>query len=237
MSDQIPSTPEGSRPQPRYRGRRFEQASGEAFRQVNAYAITSLVLGILSFLTMFSWVMILIPIAGIICGVVALQQIRWAVGEMTGRGIAIAGLSCSITLWILGSGFFVFVLFNEVPIGYTLIEWEEMQPEKGSNELIPKKLLELDGKYVYIRGFMYPGRQNVNIEQFILVPSPRHCQFCARDLESTEMVKVKTTGDTLAHYSSHQMGVGGILHVDKVEAVKPLGGFPYHIEADYVFQK
>ena len=235
--DHIPSTPEETRPQPRYRGRRFEEGSGDAFRHVDPYAVTSLVFGILSFLTMFSWVMIFVPITGIVCGVVALQRMRWAIGELTGRGIAIAGLSCSIGLWILGSGFFVFVLFNEVPIGYQVVDWEELKPEEGSNELIPKKILELEGKYVYVRGYMYPGRQNVAIQEFTLVPTTQHCKFCARDLASTEMIKVKTTGDVLAHYSLHRMGVGGILKIDRNEAIKPLGGFPYHIEADYLFQK
>lgn len=235
MPDNIPSTPEGSRPQPRYRGRRFEQKADGSFREISPLAVTSLVFGILSFLTMFSWIMIFLPIIGIICGVVALREIRLTVGDMTGRGFAIAGLCCSIGLWTLGTGLDVFVLSNEVPMGYTAVDWKEIQPEKGTLA-IPEEILKLNGKRVYIRGYMYPGRQSMNIQQFIMVPSIQHCKFCSRALKSTEMVKVEMGGDLLARYSLRATGVGGILRVRPIEAYKPLGGFPYLIEADYLYQ-
>ncbi|MGD9127026.1 MAG: DUF4190 domain-containing protein [Planctomycetia bacterium] len=236
MSDYIPSTPEGSRPQPRYRGRRFEEGADESFREICPLAIASLIFGLLSILTMFSWVMVFIPIIGLACGAFALHQIRNSVGEMTGRNFAIAGLCCSIGLWIVGSGLFVFVITNEVPMGYVGLDWREMQPEEGTQG-IPQRIRELDGKRVYIKGYMYPGRQSVNIQQFILVPSRQHCKFCARALNSTEMVKVKMSGDLLTNYSLKSTGVGGILRIREAEIYRPLGGFPYFIEADYIYHR
>ncbi|NLE36937.1 MAG: hypothetical protein GX621_02820, partial [Pirellulaceae bacterium] len=59
-----------------------------------------------------------------------------------------------------------------------------------------------------------------------------HCKFCQRELSSTEMIRVTMTGDLLADYTGHMVGVGGKLKIDHREALKPLGGMPYEIEAD-----
>ena len=91
--------------QPRYTGRR-DGVVGEHYRHVNRLAVTSLVLGVLSIATMFSWLAGALPLAGIILAVVALRQINWAPGEMTGRGFAVAGLAMSIGFWVLGTGLY-----------------------------------------------------------------------------------------------------------------------------------
>ena len=235
MSDFIPSTPEDTRPQARYRGRQFEQAADESFRKVNPLAITSLAFGVLSILIMFSWLLFFLPIISIVCSVIALRQIRAAFAEMTGRGFAIAGLACAIVLGCLGLYLYVYVISNEVPLGYTALSWDDLQLTDDNHD-IPEAIKELDGKRVYISGYMYPGRQNINIQEFTMVRLKQHCKFCARALKSTEVVQVEMTGELLAKYSLRRTGVGGILRVRPMQARNPRGGFPYLIEADYLYQ-
>ena len=171
---------------------------GAHYREVNRFAVISVVLGALSILTMFGWFFGVLPLAGIVLGVLALRQIDAAPGDMTGRGFAIAGIVLSAVLWLLGTSYILFVAINEVPIGYTVLTFEDLQPDpENPGELIPQKILDLEDKYVYIKGYMYPGRQNTGIQQFVLVPSRFHCQFCQRDLKSTEMIQVTTVGDLL----------------------------------------
>jgi hypothetical protein len=235
-------TPPPSPPpaQPRYRGRdrRGRMPDPHAhYREVNRFAVIGVVLGALSILTMFGWFFGVLPLAGIVLGILALRQIDAAPGDMTGRGFAIAGIVLSAVLWIVGTGYIVFVAINEVPVGYTVLTFEDLQPNPdNAGELIPQKILDLEDKYVYIKGYMYPGRQNTGIQQFVLVPSRFHCQFCQRDLKSTEMVQVSTVGDLLADFAVNKTGVGGKFHVDLGEATRPLGGLPYKIEADYLHQ-
>jgi hypothetical protein len=230
-------------PQPtqaHYRGRDRQGRTPdphEYYRSVNALAVASLVFGTLSIISMFSWFLGVIPLAGVILAVVALRQIHAAPGEMTGRGFALAGLILSIAFWGLGVGYELFVAIHEVPIGYTQITFEDLQPDpEKPSELIPAKILELDDQFVYIRGYMYPGRRNTGIQQFVMVPTLGHCKFCQRDLKSTEMLQVNMVGDVLADYTIRPTGIGGKLHIDRQEAVRPLGGLPYKIEADYLFQ-
>jgi hypothetical protein len=235
------TTPEPTpSPQVHYRGRdrhgRMPDPH-EYYRSVHHLAVSSLVLGVLSIISMFSWFLGVIPLAGVVLAIVALRQISAAPGEMTGKGFALAGLILSIAFWTLGAGYELFVAINEVPIGYVTISFEELQPDPTKpGELIPAKILDLDDKFVYVRGYMYPGRRTTGIQQFVLVPTLGHCNFCQRDLKSTEMIQVTTVGDVLADYTVQRTGVGGKLHIDRREAARPLGGLPYKIEADYLHQ-
>lgn len=222
--------------QPRYRGKEWVSREGGeaargAYRRVEPLAAISLAIGLLAFVPMFGWPMIVVPIAGVGLGLFALRQILNFPGQKTGQGLAIAGVVLSVVLGIVGCGFNYFYVHG-APIGYSVITFQEMQPDKDLEEIIPKKILELDGKFVFIKGYMYPGRRSTCIQQFVLVPSQWHCKFCQRDLASTEMLKVKMVSDEMADYSSHPVGVGGKLKINKREALRPFGGMPYELEAD-----
>lgn len=235
-------TPNESTPpiQPHYRGRDDAGRigdSGEGYRQVNPLAVTSVVLGALSIISMLNWFFGLVPLAGIVFALVALRQIRRRPGDMTGRGFAIAGLVLSVVLGIGGLGYETLVAMHQVPAGYTELTFVDFQPDPANpNEVIPEKILALDGEFIFLRGFMYPGRRTTGIGQFLLVPTLGHCQFCRRDLKATEMIQVTTTGDVLADYTIHRIGVGGKLHIDRREAARSMGGLPYRIEADCLRQ-
>jgi len=226
--------------QRRYRGRAFEErrlADGQAYREISALAVWSLACGALSWLTVFSWVFVPLPVAGLVLGYLALRQIRQLPGEMTGRGLAVAGLALSGGLWLLGSGYMVFCVVAEVPIGYTRLEFKDLQPDpQNESELVPKEIIELEDENVYVKGYMYPGRQVSGIQQFVLVPTLGHCKFCQRELKTTEMIEVRMVGDVLANFSVHPTGVGGKLKIRRQDLLSPLGGIAYEIEADYLFQ-
>jgi hypothetical protein len=235
-----PTPPPSPPAQPRYRGRDRHGRMPDSrahYRAVNPFAVVSLVLGGLSILTMFAWFLGVLPLAGIILGILALRQIDFAPGEMTGRGFAIAGIAVSAVFWLVGLSYLVFVVIREAPIGYTVIAFEDMRPDpENPGELIPQKILDLEEKFVYVKGYMYPGRQNTGIQQFVMVPTQAHCQFCQRDLKSTDMIQVTMVGERLADFTVHKTGVGGKLVIDRQEATRPLGGLPYKIEADYLHQ-
>ena len=213
-----------------------------SYRTVNPFAVASLAMGILSFLTMFSWFLLVIPIAAIVLGWIALGQMTRRPGQYTGSKLAIAGIIAAVVLWACGIVYVVFVAGAEVPIGYTRVTFTQMQPNPNNKgEVVPRKILELqfdatsmDKKRVFIKGYIYPGRQTIGLKQFILVPSQSHCKFCSSQLKSTEMITVKLEGDLQINYRLQLVHVGGKLTVDKAEATKPLGGAPYIINADYI---
>ncbi|NUQ63384.1 MAG: DUF4190 domain-containing protein [Pirellulales bacterium] len=212
-----------------------ELRSPERYRQVNLLAVLSTTVGGLSALTMFHWYLGFIPVAGIILAALAQRQISRAPEEYTGQRLVIAGFALSLGMWLFGAGVLTFSRMREVPIGYELITWQTLKPERSSGEILPKTAIDLHEKRVYLKGYMYPGRQVINLKEFLLVPTQGHCKFCTSQIAKHEIVRVKFVGDYKADYTTHHVGIGGKLLVDQSPGFHESGGLPYTIEAD-VFQ-
>jgi len=206
-----------------------EEFVDQKYRSLNSLAVLSVVFGVLSILTVFTWFLGLIPLAGLVLGFLALRQIDGAPEEMTGRGLARTGMGLCLGLWVLGS--YLFVSWrNEVPFGYAPITFASLQPDKSvPGQMLPKEAIELDGRRIYLKGYMYPGRQSIAIKSFLIVPTRAHCKFCSANIPPTEMVRVELVGDLTADFKSSLVGIGGKLIVDP--AAGP-GGLPYRVEAD-----
>lgn len=205
------------------------------YRAVSKLAVLSLTLGVLSISTVLSWYLSAIPVLGIVLAWLALRRISDFPSELTGKGLAWVGLGLSVGLWAFGGGCLAYSQMKEHPHGYTWISFADLQPDRDDPQVkIPPDIYELQGKKVYLKGFMYPGRQNVGIKQFILVPTIGHCAFCTRKLKSTEMIYVTLAGDLSTRYRTSKVGFGGKLEIDSAQANRPFGGLPYRLEADYV---
>lgn len=88
-------------------------------------AVTSLVLGICSLVGSLccSIFVVLSAGVGIVLGFVALSRIAGSQGQRTGRGMAIAGLVCSVIAVLVGVGFFVLAL---VLNGWSMYEFNNV---------------------------------------------------------------------------------------------------------------
>ena len=75
-----------------------------SYRTINPFAVTSLALGVLSFLTMFTWFLFVIPVAAIAFGWIALVQMTRRPGQYTGNNLAIAGILTAICPLDIGHG-------------------------------------------------------------------------------------------------------------------------------------
>jgi len=201
------------------------------YRAISAAAVASLVFGLLSVLTVFHWALAAIPLVGILLSWLALGRIHENPGELTGRWQAIAGLAASVLLGTLGLGWLLFAHGSEVPTGYQRVSYEMLQPDpKKKGERVSQTAVELEGKRVFIKGYMYPGRQQVGLKQFILCPAIPDCNFCTRDPKPTEMIFIKLEGDLVTQYTPHLVGVGGRFRI-KTDAYEPL---PYSMDVDYL---
>ena len=218
------------------------EAAPVPYRALNVTAILSLVFGAFSILTVFGWVFWAFPILSIALAVRALKHIRYASQEYTGEGFARAAIAVAIVLWLSGMYIQHYIKLHTVPSGYKPITFDYLQPNPDQpGEIIPPAAFELEpsdnnpDKRVFIQeGYIYPGRRSINIKEFILVPTLGHCNFCVRQLKSTEMINVKLSGDLTVDYSSRPIKLGGKLHIDREQAVNPFGGLPYQLEADYL---
>lgn len=201
------------------------------YRAINRMAVLSLVFGVLSVLTLWHWALGLIPAAGALLGYLALLQIREAPEELTGRGLARAGLVLSVTFGLLGYGVLAVARAREFPPGYERVTHRDLQPDPTvPGQLIPDKAFDLQGKKVGIEGYMYPGRQPTGLKTFFLCPAIPNCPFCSPNPKPTEMIRVTLEGDLSLDYTTHRILVGGRFHVDP-QAPR---GVPYEMQADYL---
>jgi hypothetical protein len=204
------------------------------YRALSPLAILSVVVGALSIPVLvfwFSWFWAVVPLFGIALGWRAIRQINDAPTEWTGETLARAGIWLSAVLWGFGYVWLVFAGAREIPYGYTLVRYEDLQPDPNSPaEPIPQSALDMKEKKIYVKGFMQPRRQQSGIKDFILCPSTGDCQFCTVNPKITEKIRVVLQGDLEATYTTRQIGVGGRFQVDPQDP----GGIPYSIEADCI---
>jgi hypothetical protein len=71
---------------------------------INVAAVMALLLGLASALAMVASLLLVIPLAGAVCGIVALHQIKDSNGTQTGRGIAWTGIALSVLFAALVGG-------------------------------------------------------------------------------------------------------------------------------------
>ena len=71
------------------------------YASINSTAIVAMVVGAASILALLNPYMLFIPSAGLICGIIAIRQIRNSNGTQVGRGLAWGGLLLSL---LLGGG-------------------------------------------------------------------------------------------------------------------------------------
>jgi len=220
-----------------------EVETARPYRALSALAIAGLVFAVASVLTAVDWHFAPVPLVAVVLSLLALRRIRRMPDELSGERMAWTGLGLAVGLWALGSTWLLVAEKASVPRGYLPVTFAELQPApKETGQLIPPKGLELTGedphtgmpRKVFIRGYMYPGRRTSGIREFLLVPTIGHCAFCSSQLKSTEVIRVRLVGDLTATFTRSGMAVGGKLEVDPAQALNPLGGVPYQIEADYV---
>ncbi len=162
----------------------------------------------------------------------ALRRILRAPEELSGMVPATLGMGLGILVGVSASIFQVWYYYHNAPPGYEVVEFDSLGFDKKGK--VRPEILALDGKKVYITGYMYPTDRHAGIESFQLVRLLAHCKFCSPGTNPADMIAVNLeNGMTVSYRANKIVGVGGILYVDP--NFKP-GEIPYSIEAD-VFRK
>jgi len=204
------------------------------YRPLNRWAVASLVLGVLSVASTLGWNFFFIPAAGVAAGWKALRQFRRLSEVQTGVALAHLGIATSVLFGLIGAVILQFVV-RDVPSGYKEVSFADLQP--GPGEVVPRYAMDLQptmsrDQRVFIKGFIYPGRQTQGIKEFVLVPTIGHCSFCIPQIRPTELIRVKLEGDLTVNFRTWEVGVGGRLRVN-VNAISQ-GQPPYSLDADYI---
>lgn len=206
------------------------------YRAVSKPAVFSLTLGLLSVTSLLGVGMLLIPCLGVVFAFVGLRSIRRYPEEYSGKAAAWIGLVTS-TLFLIGSSaLHAYEYSTEVPEGFERLAFYQLLPNPDRpDEPIPPEILKLDGKKVFLKGYVHPSVKEMGaVKEFTLVGDMKQCCFGGPP-KVMEFVNVNITGKDQVRYSWRLRKLAGVLHIDPDMArTNGLQGPCYSLDAEYV---
>jgi hypothetical protein len=216
-----------------------EPAAGGAeyyqqYKALSTAAVGSFVLGLASAMALFDWSLLAVPVVGIVLSLYAARQLRLRQAELTGGRLAGSGLALSVVFLIAGAGYLSYEYATEVPEGCLRISYDDLAPDpEKPSELLPKSAKELDGKHVFIKGYVYPSKEMFGIREFILCRDKGDCCFGGNP-KLTDRIQVSLQGPLRLDYSQKLFRVAGEFRIEPGEAKAVGGGILYRMKADHL---
>lgn len=163
----------------------------------------------------------------------ARRTIKRAEGELGGGRLTGVALVASLLFFIGGIGTFAYAYSTEVPPGYLRVNFprdisaKQFVYRNGVRELHPD-VAPLDGKKIYIKGWMYNTRSQVGLDHFILLKDNGKCCFGGNP-KPYDMIEVRMKPGLRVDRLDGMVAVAGVLHCRPQAA-----GAVYRMEATLV---
>jgi hypothetical protein len=202
----------------------------DQYRALSSGAVVALVLGLLSLLAMTDTWLVAVPIVGVVWGVVALRQIRARPDELTGRGMAWAGLVLSAVMIPTGPVSVYYREMSYVPAGYNRISYDQLQPDpKVIGEVVPHSAIALKDEKIYITGYVYAGSERAGIQKFVLCRDAGTCCFGGNP-KITDRIVVSLANPSGMIYTKQPVRVAGTFRLSPRQAPGGIGLAFYHLD-------
>jgi len=213
---------------------RPEQQEVGGYRAVSGWAIGSLVLAALSPLAFADWWLAVVPVAGIVVGLIGWRQIATRPTAFVGGPLAIAGIVVSAGLLVAGLTTLTQIYIAELPEGFIRINYQMLQPLEGDPATaLPQSAYDADGKDVLLKGYMYPGSDQEGIVQFLLVRDQGDCCFGGNP-KITDRVLVTLSDSSGIDFTARLVKIAGRFAVRPAGSPEIDGGVLYHLEDAFV---
>lgn len=208
----------------------------EVYRSVSKSAVLTLVFGIFSLTAWVSQSFLLFPLLGVATGIVAWVGFRRYPMELVGRPMLKIGGTISLIMLFAGTGWHVYCYYTEVPPNYDRISYRMLRLPSGSRLPYNKAAEELDGKKVFVKGYVRPSDRRTDLKNFILVGDFGSCCFGGSP-KMTDVIAVTLEGNLRVDYSWQLRHIGGVFRLNKTPkrtTEKDVPQVVYSIEADYL---
>ena len=188
------------------------------YRPVSSLAVCSLVLGLLSLVGIFLWIMLPVAVLTVVLGGIAILSIRRWQGEYTGTGVAIAGIFFGAVTLVAGTGVQVHAFKHEVPPGFTRISFiKDISAKPFVSDRLGTKVNPdveaLVGKKVFFKGFVFPGSQYVGLTSFLLLKDSKECCFGGKPALTDKVGCIMQGGKTTNYYAG-RVSVAGTFRIN-----------------------
>ena len=209
----------------------------QQYRSVSKAAVVCVVFTLMSILSFVFPFFVLLPFLAIFFGWYALAQIKAYPEELTGKNAARLGMLMSAIALVSAVGMHGYIYATEVPEGYERVSFYALKPNKRTKLPVAEKAVELNGKKVFLKGYVRPGMKKNRLKKFILVGDFGSCCFGGNP-EITDVVAVSLVNeDDYVNYGYRLRRIGGDFRLHgrpKSVREKDLPYILYEIEADYV---
>jgi hypothetical protein len=190
------------------------------YHPVPPLAPIALFLGVCSVVGLMGVPGLAVGLIGSLVGLIAMWQIARSSGELGGRTLARVGFALSSVLFVAGAGYHTYDYITELPEGYERVSFSwlsKFEPFFEDGKVgVPAEVENLEGRNVFIKGYMYPTRQKTGITEFVLVKDTGQCCFGGQP-KITDMIIVRfKNGVTAEHRELQQVGVAGVFHAKQV---------------------
>jgi hypothetical protein len=207
-----------------------EDENAYQYRALSSGAVVAFLFGLLSLLAMADTWLVAVPIAGLVWSVVALRQIRARPDELTGRGMAWAGLILSAVMIPTGPVSVYYREMSYVPVGYAPISYDLLQPDpKVIGEVVPDSAVALNTEKVYIRGYVFAGSETAGIQKFVLCRDAGTCCFGGNP-KLTDRIVVSLANPSGMIYTKQPVRVAGTFRLSPPQTVGTVGLALYHLD-------
>jgi hypothetical protein len=198
------------------------------YKQIATLGVGSLVAAIVSILGFFWTPFILVAVVGVVLGVLGLRKIMRAPEEIGGFALTSAATALSVVLALSATCWRVYSFYHNAPPGYEIVAFDSLAFTKDGE--VPPEIVALNGRRIYVDGYMYPTKRHAGITDFNLVRTLGHCQYCSPGTNAADMIAVSMERGHEVNYRANKLvGVGGVFYVQ--EDFRP-GELPYSMKAD-----
>jgi len=218
------------------------------YRSMSTSAVVGFILGALSVLMVIAgassleacFLMLPIPLLGIIVSLRALSMIRRMPQELTGRRLAVMGLVLSLVFLVGGVAYGGYVYITEVPEGYERISFSGMEPDRLEIERgipVPPEVAQLDNQKVFIKGYIRPESVTTksNIKKFLLVRDNNQCCFGPLSkVKYHDQIEVELVKPKAIEFTRSLLRVGGKLSVRPKNVLSRRGQPVFSMIVDHI---
>ena len=204
-----------------------------SYRAVAGTAIAAAVTAALSPLAFFDWSLAVVPAVGIVLGAMAYRTIAQRPDVFIGRPLAIGAIVLSAVSLVAGLITLSRAYAAELPDGYERLNYGLLQPLPGDpSDAVPDTARTMDGRNVLLKGYIYPGKQQTGITQFLLVRDQGDCCFGGNPkITDRVLVQLKDPSHPKGiNFSSRLTKIAGRFVIRPMGAPGLDGGVLYHLE-------
>lgn len=183
------------------------------YRPVPVSAPVAVFFGICGLLAFLAPAGVPVALIGLFLSAWCLLKIRRSAGEYSGGWLAWSGLLLSGVSFAGGIAVHSVAYATEVPDGYRRLNFTQDIAKKGfvqeNGYLSPHPdILALDGKKVFLKGYMYPMRQTQGLPSFVFCRDSGQCCFGGQP-KIEDMIVVKMDGERTTDYYQGLVSVAG----------------------------